>query len=83
MSDQEQIHAAQQQIEGVAEEILEGKTSLAAARKAGDQEEVKFLRGLLEQLYKTRVALQEKENLLLQAQQGGEHCSLCHHPPPS
>ncbi|KAL0035645.1 hypothetical protein WJX79_005512 [Trebouxia sp. C0005] len=40
--------------------------------KAGDGDEVSFIRTQLEQLYKKEVALREKENLLLRAQQGGQ-----------
>lgn len=79
MSNQDNIQAVQQQIVEVTEEVSEVKKSLATAKQAGDQEEVQHLRTQLEQLYKVRVALQEKENLLLRAQQGGEHGILCHH----
>ena len=80
MSSQPQLDIVQQQIESVAQEVSEVKASLAAAKQAGDGDEVSFLRIQLEQLYKTEVALREKENILLRAQQGGGCCSLL---PPS
>ncbi|DBB00786.1 TPA: hypothetical protein ACH3X1_000718 [Trebouxia sp. C0004] len=75
MSSQTQVENVQQQIEGAAQEVSEVKASLSAAKHAGDGDEVNFLRIQLEQLYKKEVALREKENLLLRAQQGvaGEH----------
>lgn len=73
MSSQTQVENVQQQIEGVAQEVSEVKVSLSAAKQAGDREEVNFLRIQLEQLYKKEVALRDKENLLLRAQQGGGH----------
>ena len=79
MSSPIQIQKVQQQIEGVAQEVSEVKTSLSAAEQAGDGDKVSFLRIQLEQLYKKEVALHEVKNILLRAQQGGEHCSLfCH-----
>ena len=73
MLSQTQVENVQQQIEGVVQEISEMKASLSAAKQAGDREEVNFLRIQLEQLYKKEVALRDKENLLLRAQQGGGH----------
>lgn len=61
-------------------EVLRAEESLAAAEAA---EEVTFLRTQLEQLYKERVSLREKENLLLRVQQGGEHFSPSHYLPSS
>ncbi|KAL0039221.1 hypothetical protein WJX77_011871 [Trebouxia sp. C0004] len=75
MSSQTQVENVQQQIEGAAQEVSEVKASLSAAKHAGDGDEVNFLRIQLEQLYKKEVALREKENLLLRAQQGGGPCS--------
>ena len=73
MSSQTQLESVQQQIEGVAQEVSEVKASLSAAKQAEDREEVSFLRIQLEHLYKKEVALRDKENLLLRAQQGGGH----------
>ena len=73
MSSQTQLESVQQQIEGVAQEVSEVKASLSAAKQAEDRDEVNHLRTQLEQLYKKEVALREKENLLLRAQQGGGH----------
>ena len=64
----------QQQIEAVVGEVSEVKTSLAAAKQAGDDDEVKHLRNLLEQLYRKEVILREKENKLMVVQSGGQHC---------
>lgn len=79
MSSQTQVQDVQQQIEGVNDEVSEVKASLAAAKKDGDKEEVRSLYTQLEQLYKERVVLRDKENLLLRAQQGGGRLSLSHH----
>ena len=68
------------QIEGVAQEVSELEASLSAAKQAEDGDEVSFLCDRLKQLDKEKVALREKENLLLRAQQGGGNCSLL---PPS
>ena len=79
MSSPTQIENVQQQIEGVAQEVSEVKASLSAAELAGDGDKVSFLRERLTQLDKKEVALREEKNILLRAQQGGEHCSLfCH-----
>ncbi len=64
----------QQQIEAVVGEVSEVKTSLAAAKQAGDDDEVKHLRNLLEQLYREKVALREEKNKLTVTQPGGRHC---------
>lgn len=79
MSSQTQVEDVQQQIEGVNHELSEVKASLAAAKTDGDKEEVRSLYPQLEQLYKERVVLRDKENLLLRAQQGGKRLCLSHH----
>ena len=76
MSSQTQLESVQQQIEGVAQEVAEVKASLSAAKQAEDGDEVSFLRDRLRQLDKEKVALRDKENLLLRAQQEGGHRSL-------
>ena len=70
MSNREQVQEVQQQINFVLQKASEMEESL---KKAGDLEEVRYLRTQLVQLYKERVSLREKETLLLRAQQGGEH----------
>jgi len=74
MASQNQVQEVQQQIEAVVGEVSEVKTSLAAAKQAGDDDEVKHLRNLLEQLYRKEVILREKENKLMVVQSGGQHC---------
>ncbi|KAL3141581.1 hypothetical protein ABBQ32_004824 [Trebouxia sp. C0010 RCD-2024] len=69
---QEQIQEVQQQIENVLTKASEMEELLAQEKQAGNQEEVQYLRGQLEQLYKERVALREEKNLLLRAQQGDD-----------
>lgn len=70
----------QQQIDNALGKASGMEESLARAKQAKDLDEVQHLRTQLEQLgaqlgqlYKSRVNLQEKENLLLRAQLGGEH----------
>lgn len=63
------------QIAGVTRKASDLEVSLAAADKAGNGDEVKFLRDQLVQLATERLCLQERMNLLLRAQQGG-YCSL-------
>ena len=75
---QTQIQAVQQEIDNVLQTASDLEASLASEEQAGHEDEVKFLRGHLQQLYKERVALQEKKNLFLRAQQRGEHYSLCY-----
>lgn len=58
---------------GCASKSLRHGGIASTKNQAGHEDEVKFLRGQLEQLYKARVALQEKENLLLRGLQGCEH----------
>ena len=79
MSGADEIRGVQQQIAEVGRRILELEAALSAAKQARDGVEVSFLRGRLEQLDKQAVALREKDNLLLRAQQRGGHCSLLHH----
>ncbi len=74
-----QLQAVQQQIEDVLGEVSEVKTTLAAAEQAEDGEQVRFLRNRLEQLDRKENNLREKENILLRAQPGGQHCTYCHH----
>ncbi|KAL3137453.1 hypothetical protein ABBQ38_004744 [Trebouxia sp. C0009 RCD-2024] len=71
MSFENQVLAVQQQIEDVLQKVSDTEASLALEKQAGHEAEVRFLRGQLEQLYRTRVALQEMENRLSPAQQGG------------
>ena len=79
MSGADHIEGVQQQIADVVRKVSDLEAALSAAKQAGDGDEVSFLRTQLEQLYKERVALREEKNILLRAQQGGEHCSLfCH-----
>ena len=79
MSGADHIEGVQQQIADVVRKVSDLEAALSAAKQAGDGDEVSFLCTQLEQLYKERVALREEKNILLRAQQGGEHCSLfCH-----
>ncbi|KAL3155862.1 hypothetical protein ABBQ32_012868 [Trebouxia sp. C0010 RCD-2024] len=71
MSNQTQVEGVQQLIADVARKVSDLEASLVVAKQAEDREEVNWLRTQLEQFYKNQVALQEKENLLLRAQQGG------------
>ena len=80
MSGAEQVESVQQEIADVVRKVSDLEASLSAAEQAGDGDKVSFLRSQLQQLYKEKVALREKENLLLRAHQGGEHCPLFHHP---
>ncbi|DBA86734.1 TPA: hypothetical protein ACH3X2_005425 [Trebouxia sp. C0005] len=72
MSGADQVEGVQQQIADVVRQVSDLETALSAAKQAGDGDEVSFIRTQLEQLYKKEVALREKENLLLRAQQGGQ-----------
>ncbi len=74
MASQDQLQEVQQQIEAVLEKVSEMETSLAAAEEAADGDKVRFLRNLLEQLYRERVVLREEKNKLMVAQPGGQHC---------
>ena len=74
MSNQNQVQAVQQEIAAVLQESLEVKASLAAAGHAGNEQDVKYFRGRLEQLDREKNHLREETNLLLRAQQGGAHC---------
>lgn len=76
-----QFQAVQKEIDSVLQKASEMEASLALEQQAGHEDEVKFLRGQLLQLYKARVALHEKNNRFLRAQQRGEHYLLCHHLP--
>ena len=73
MSSQTQVEGVQQLIADVVRKVSDLEASLLAAEQAGDGDKVCFLRIQLEQLYKEKVALRDKENLLLRAQQGGGH----------
>ncbi len=76
MSNEEEVQRVQQQIDNALGKASGMEESLARAKQAKDLDEVQHLRTQLEQLgqlYKSRVNLQEKENLLLRAQLGGEH----------
>ncbi len=75
MTSQHQLQAVQQQIEDVLGKVSELEKLLAAAKHAGDGDEVTFLHKRLEQLDRKENSLREKENLLLRAQPGGQHCS--------
>ncbi len=57
MASQNQVQEVQQQIEAVVGKVSELETSLAAAEEAADGDKVRFLRNLLEQLYREKVAL--------------------------
>ncbi|DBA80022.1 TPA: hypothetical protein ACH3X2_007520 [Trebouxia sp. C0005] len=72
MSGADQVEGVQQQIADVVRQVSYLETALSAAKQAGDGDEVSFIRTQMEQLYKKEVALHEKENLLLRAQQGGQ-----------
>lgn len=76
MSVQNQVQAVQRQIEDNLRKVSDTEASLALEKQAGDKEEVKHLRGRLEQLDKIRVCLHEEENLLLRALQGGDLLSI-------
>ena len=68
------LQEVQQEIKAVLEKVSELETSLAAAKQAGDDDEVRFLRDRLVQLDRERVVLREKENKLMVVQSGGQHC---------
>ena len=78
MSNQTEIQAVQQEIKAVLQKSLEVEASLAAAGHAGNEQDVKYFRGRLEQLDTEQNHLREEKNLLLRAQlraqQGGAHC---------
>ena len=68
------LQAVQQRIKGVKNEISEVEASLTAAEQAEDVEQVRQLFSQLGPLYRAWVAcLEEKKNLLLQADRAGEH----------
>ena len=75
MSSQTQAEGVQQPTADAARKVSDLEASLIAAEQAEDGRKVSFVRTQLEQLYKEKVALRKKENLLLRAQQGGGHCS--------
>jgi len=81
MASQNQVQEVQQQIEAVVGEVSEVKTSLVAAEEAADGDKVRFLRNLLEQLYRKEVVLREEKNKLMDIQSGGQHCFLVSPPP--
>jgi len=83
MSVQNQVQAVQQQIEDNLRKVSNMEASLALEKQAENKQEVKHLRGRLEQLDTDRVCLREVKNLLLQALQGGGDCSLYYHLPHS
>ncbi|KAL0052337.1 hypothetical protein WJX82_000522 [Trebouxia sp. C0006] len=66
------LQEVQQEIKAVLEKVSELETSLAAAKQAGDDDEVRFLRDRLVQLDRERVVLREKENKLMVVQSGGQ-----------
>lgn len=76
MSSETQLDGVQQQIADVGRAVSNLEASLAGAERAGDDRKVEFLRDRLKALDKKEVALREKENLLLRAQQNGGYCSL-------
>ncbi|DBB17865.1 TPA: hypothetical protein ACH3X3_002882 [Trebouxia sp. C0006] len=71
MSSETQLDGVQQQIADVGRAVSNLEASLAGAERAGDDRKVEFLRDRLKALDKKEVALREKENLLLRAQQNG------------
>ena len=72
MSNQEEVQKVQQQIKDDVRKASEMEESFAREKQAGDPNEVQYLRNrLLEK--ELRLELLEKENLLLRAQQRGEH----------
>ena len=68
------LQEVQQQIMAVVEKVSEMETSLAAAKQAGDDDEVKYLRDRLEHLDRERIILREMENKLTVTLPGGQHC---------
>ena len=76
MSSEVQLEGVQQQIADVGRVVSNLEASLVAAKQAGDDREVEFLCDRLRTVDKQEVALREKENLLLRAQQGGGYGSL-------
>ena len=71
------LQEVQQQIMAVVEKVSEMETSLAAAKQAGDDDEVRFLRDRLVQLDRERVARREEKNKLMDIQSGGQHWLTC------
>ena len=71
-----QLEGVQQQIADVGRAVSNLEASLLAAKQANDAREVEFLRDRLKTMDKKEVALHEKENLLLRAQQAGRYFSL-------
>lgn len=67
MTSETQLEGAQEQIVDVSSVLSNVQASLAAAQAENDRK-VEFLRGRVKAMDKEKVALPEKENLLLQAQ---------------
>lgn len=76
MSSETQLDDVQQQIADVGTAVSNLEALLAGAERAGDDRKVDFLRDRLKALDKKEIALHEKNNLLLRAQQNGGYCSL-------
>lgn len=67
LTSETQLEGAQEQIVDVSSVLSNVQASLAAAQAENDRK-VEFLRGRVKAMDKEKVALPEKENLLLQAQ---------------
>ena len=77
MASQNQLQEVQQEIKAVVGEVSEVKTSLAAAKEAGDGNKDRFLRDRLVQLDSEWVVLREEKNKLNVAQTEGQHWLPC------
>jgi len=57
----------QRDIDGICEEVSKAETVLEAAKQAGDDEETKFQRIMLEQLIRDRKVLRKEKNIILRS----------------
>ncbi len=79
MATPSQLQTVQKEINYVKAQIQDKETDLAIAQRAGDAAQVDFLRTRVVSLDKEIIKLREKENIMLQGQASGQHCSPCHH----
>lgn len=75
MASQAPFQKVQQEIDAVVGEVLAVKGSLAAAEKAGDEDQVRFLRKRLEALDTKEILLREEKKSMA-AQPGGQNCCM-------
>ena len=76
MASQDQLQEGQQEVKAVVEEVSEVKTSLPAAKEAGDGDKDRILCDRLVQLDRTEIVLRETENRLMVVHSGGQHCCM-------